>query len=136
MTNQQKTSKAMHYLLWIAQLAVAGVFIWAAAMKLLLPIEKLAAMFPWTGQVPPALVRIIGIIDLLGALGLILPALLRIKPHLTVTTAIGIIALMVCASIFHILRGEATVIGLNIFFVFLAAFITWGRSRRAPITSK
>ncbi|SHN10327.1 DoxX family protein [Chitinophaga sp. CF418] len=130
MTNQQKSSKAMNIILWIAQVFLAAGFLWAAAMKLLQPIEKLAAMWPWTGQVSPLIVRLLGVIDLLGALGLILPSLLRIKPGLTAITAIAIIVLMICASVFHIVRGEAAVIGFNIFFALLAAFIAWGRLKK------
>lgn len=127
MTNQQKASKVLHITLWIAQVLLAAVLIWAAGMKLSKPIEELAIMWPWTGQVAPALVKLTGIIDILGALGLILPSLLRIKPNLTPIAAIGVIALMVCASIFHIVRGEASGIGVNIFFAIVAAFIAWGR---------
>lgn len=127
MTNQQKASKVLHITLWIAQVLLAAVLIWAAGMKLFKPIEELAIMWPWTGQVAPALVKLTGIIDILGALGLILPSLLRIKPNLTPIAAIGVIALMVCASIFHIVRGEASLIGVNIFFAIVAAFIAWGR---------
>jgi len=127
MTNQQKSSKAMNIILWIAQVFVAAGFIWVAAIKLFQPIEKIAAMWPWTGEVPSLMVRLLGVVDLLGGLGLILPSLLHIKPRLTAFTAIAIIALMVCAGIFHIARGEAAVIGVNIFFAVIAAFIAWGR---------
>jgi len=63
-----------------------------------------------------------------------LPALLRIKPQLTIYTAYGTIVLMIAASIFHISRGEAKDIGFNIFIIVLAAFIAWGRQKKAPIT--
>lgn len=121
--------------LWAAQLLLAAGFIWASMMKLFQPIEQLSAMWPWTGQVPLALVKFTGIVDLLAASGLILPSLTRIQPKLTPITAIGIIALMLCASIFHISRGEASVIGINIIFALIAAFIAWGRFKKAPVTS-
>ncbi|PSL23044.1 DoxX family protein [Chitinophaga ginsengisoli] len=130
MTNQQQSSKALNISLWIAQVFVAAIFIWAATSKLFQPIEKIAAMWPWTGEVPSLMVRLLGVVDLLGGLGLILPSLLRIKPRLTAYTAIAIIALMVCASIFHIARGEAAVIGFNIFMAAIAAFIAWGRLKQ------
>jgi uncharacterized membrane protein YphA (DoxX/SURF4 family) len=131
MTNQQKFSKAMHISLWAAQIVLAIVFIWAAMMKLFQPAEKLAAMWPWTGQVPASLVKFTGIVDLLGGIGLVLPSLLHIKPKLTPITAIGIIVLMVCGSVFHILRGEASAIRVNIIFTCIAIFIAWGRFRNA-----
>jgi len=91
---------------------------------------------PWTGQVPELVVRLLGIIDLLGAIGLILPALLRIKPQLTFWAALGIIALMICAIIFHVSRGEVSVIGINVFSIIIAGFIAWGRFRQVVVTSK
>lgn len=70
---------------------------------------------------------ITGFIDLLGGIGIVLPALLRIQPRLTVYSAYGIIALMIAASIFHISRGEAGDIGFNIFTVALGVLVVWGR---------
>ncbi|MCS3735302.1 DoxX family protein [Mucilaginibacter dorajii] len=133
MTDQHKPSKLLNIILWVTQVLLAATLIWAAAMKLFQPIEKLSAMWPWAGQVPVALVKFTGIIDLLGALGLLLPALLRIRPKLTPIAAVAIIVLMVSASIFHIARGEASVIGVNIIFALMAAFIAWGRWSKASI---
>lgn len=133
MTNQQKSSKALHIALWVVQVVLAAGLIAGGFMKLFQPIETLAAMWPWAGEVPVALVKGTGIIDLLGALGIILPSLLRIQPKLTPIAAIGIVALMITASIFHIARGEASQIGFNVFFAGLAAFVAWGRLRKAPI---
>ena len=129
MANQPKSSKALDIALWTAQLLLAAGFIWAASMKLFQPIDKLSAMWPWAGQIPVFYVRGLGIIDLLGGLGIILPSLLRTWPRLTSLTAIGIIVLMICAIVFHVSRGEASVIGVNFFFAFLAAFVAWGRWR-------
>jgi uncharacterized membrane protein len=125
----------MHVTLWVAQILVALFLITGAVLKFQ-PIEKIAAMMPWAGQVPAVVVRLLGVIDLLGALGLILPSLLRIKPLLAVWAAIGVIALMACATIFHVYRGEASVVGVNIFCAFIATFIAWGRLKKAPITAK
>ena len=136
MAAAQQPSRAWNITLWIVQILLAATLIWAAAMKLLQPTEKLAAMWPWTSQVPPALVTFTAITDLLGALGLVLPALLRIQPRLIPIAAICIVILMIVASAFHIARGEASLIGVNITFTLMAAFIAWGRIVRAPITSK
>lgn len=127
MVNQQKPSKGIHIALWVAQVLLAVSLVWASYMKLFQPVEKLSAMWPWTGQVPVAVVKLTGMVDLLAALGLILPLLFRIQPKLTPIAAVGIIVLMLCAGIFHIMRGEASLIGVNIFFAVLAAFIAWGR---------
>ncbi|MGA0556246.1 DoxX family protein [Larkinella sp. VNQ87] len=115
------------------QTVLAASLGWAAAVKWIQPVEKVAAMWPWAGEVPAALLKLTGIIDFIGAIGLMLPALLRLKPILTPMAALGVIALMVCASIFHVARGEASVIGANLVFAGMAAFIAWGRLRKAPI---
>jgi len=127
---QKQASKALNITLWIAQILLSASMLWASAMKLFQPVEKLAAMWPWAGQVSPILVKFTGIVDLLGALGLILPALIH-KPKLISFTAMAIIVLMICASIFHIARGEASVIGVNVVFAGLAVFIAWGRFTKA-----
>ncbi len=128
--------KTTHILLWIAQILLSITLIWAAFVKLVQPIEQLKAMWPWTGDVSPALVRFTGVIDFLGALGLLLPSLFRVKPILVPLAAIGIVLLMISASIFHICRGEASQIGFNVFFGALAAFVAYGRSKIAPIKQK
>lgn len=99
-------------------------------MKLAKSPAELAAMWPWAGEVSPALVKLTGIADLLGGLGLILPSLLRIKPALTSAAALGIVVLMICASVFHILRGEASQIGFNLVVAVLAGFVAWGRRKQ------
>ena len=131
MTTTKAPSKALDITLWVVQLLLASSMIWAAGLKLFQPTDKLAAMWPWVAQVPAGLLKFTGIVDLLGGLGLILPGLLRIMPRLTGITAICIIVLMIVAGIFHISRGEASVLGANVAFTVMAAFIAWGRLGRA-----
>ncbi len=136
MSNPQPSSKIISIALWAAQFILAATLVWASYMKLVQPVDQLATMWPWAGEVPVAFVKFTGIIDLLGAIGLILPALTRIKPVLTPIAAVAVIVLMLCASIFHISRGEASVTGVNVVFALIAAFIAWGRFKKAPIVSK
>ena len=112
--------------LWIAQIVLAVFFVMGAAMKFM-PVEKTAPKMPWMGDVPAIYVRVLGILDLVVVAGLILPMLLNIMPQLTLWTALGIIALMICAIVFHLLRGEKSDIGFNIFLIAAAAFVAWGR---------
>ena len=133
MTQNQKRSKTLHIALWVAQIALAAMFVMAGVMKSTQPIVDLSKTVPWTANVPVGLVRLIGISELLGGLGLVLPALLRIKPILTPIAAIGIVIIMVLAMIYHIAEGETNVIGINIAFGLVAAFIAWGRMKKAPI---
>lgn len=123
-------------ILWILQTLVAVTFIVPGFMKMLLPIQTLSAMLPWTGQVSPYMVRGLGLIDALGGIGIVLPSLLRVKPQLTEIVAVASILLMIIAILFHISRGEASVIGFNIIMIFILAFIAWGRNKKAPIHSK
>ena len=122
----------MNIFLWIAQVIVAVLFIWSGSVKLFHP-EQLP--WPWIKQ-NPGLVKFTGVLDVLAGIGLILPALLRIQPKLTVYAAYGTIGLMIAAGIFHVARGEAAQIGFNIFIAVMAAFIAWGRQTKAPVASK
>lgn len=128
MTTEQTKSKTWNVLLWITQVLLALIFLPTGLMKIVQP-ESLP--FPWIKD-DPNLVLITGVVDLLGGIGIILPATLRIQPKLTIYAAYGIILLMISACIFHIARGEAKDIGFNIFVVVLAAFIVWGRQKKAP----
>ncbi len=136
MSTPQKSSKALHISLWVAQVLLASVLIMGGTIKLFQPVEKVAEMWPWAGQVSVALVKFTGVVDLLGALGLIFPALLRIQPRLTPIAALGVVALMVAASVFHISRGEGSQIGFNVFCAAMAIFVAWGRFTKAPIAPK
>ena len=136
MTSQPKKSRALNIMLWLMQILLAVMLLWAGFTKLFEPTEKLSAMWPWTGQVPVTFVKFTGIVDVLGATGLILPSLLRIKPKLTPVAAIALCVLMVCAIVFHVSRGEASHIGINIVFIGIAAFVAWGRSRKAAIAPR
>lgn len=128
----QKNSNILNIILWIFQILLAVTFIWAGGMKLFQPNE-----LPWLWvKGNPELVIVSGILDILAGFGLTLPSLLRIHPKMTIYAAYGIIALMISASIFHMLRGEGNQIGFNIFILLSAIFIAWGRQKKAPITSK
>jgi uncharacterized membrane protein len=132
MDSELKTSKWMNIVLWIAQGILASTLIWAGYMKISRP-EELP--FPWIKE-QATLVTISAIIDILGGVGILFPALLRIQPKLTILVGYGIIALMICAIVFHIMRGEAKDIAFNIFMILVAVFIVWGRNTKAPIVAK
>jgi len=118
--------------LWITQLLLAAMFGMAGYMKLSEPISHLSAMLPFAAQIPEWLVRFIGAAELAGALGLILPAATRILPVLTPLAASGLLTIMVLASGFHISRGEISHLPINAVLGSLAAFIAWGRFKKAP----
>lgn len=123
----------MHVVLWIAQLVLASLFAISGGMKISLPIPALSESAPWTADVSPMLVRFIGAVELLGAAGVLLPALTGVKPWLTPLAAAALALVMLLAMGFHLTRGEATAIGINVMLGALALFVAWGRARRAPI---
>ncbi len=135
MTNSN-SSKWMNISLWVVQGLLAVMFLMAGANKLFQSIPELSKMLPWVTQVPEGLVRFIGFSELLGGIGLLLPAILRIKPILTSYAAIGLAVVMLLASIFHISKGEMSVIGMNFVFMAMALYVAWGRMKKVPISPK
>ncbi|MBX3163366.1 MAG: DoxX family protein [Bacteroidetes bacterium] len=136
MTHQQQKPKALHISLWIAQVILAAMFLMAGTMKSTQPIEELGKSLPWVNDVSAGLVRFIGISELLGGIGLLLPALLRIKPILTPLAALGLFAIMVFAFVYHITKGEYQALGFNVILAAIAFFIAWGRYKKVPIAAK
>ena len=124
----------MHILLWVVQVLLAGAFGMAGFLKSTQPVDALAqGGIAWASQVPLPMVRFIGISELLGALGLIVPAATKIKPILTPLAALGLLTVMILAMAFHLSRGEAQALPINIVLGGLAAFVAWGRTKKAPI---
>jgi hypothetical protein len=112
---------------WVAQAIVALSFIAGAYMKILTPIPDLSVIWPWTGALPPIAVRALGFIDLAGGVGIVLPTLTGIKPRLTGFAALGCVLLQISAIIFHLSRGEAAVLPVNIMLLALSAVVLWLR---------
>ncbi|MBV7331495.1 DoxX family protein [Chloroflexi bacterium TSY] len=124
----------MKIALWIVQILLAVAFGGSGFMKLVTPLEDLSQMVgPWVFDMPELLVRFIGLSEVAGALGLILPALTRIQPRLTSLAAVGLIVVMILAAGFHATRGEFSSILPNIVLLLLAAFVAYGRTSLAPI---
>jgi hypothetical protein len=117
----------MNVLLWIDQGLLAGAYLLAGAPKATWPIAALSKRVSWMGTVPAGLVRFIGVAELLGAIGLVLPLLTGIQPWLTVAAAIGLIVLQVCAVVFHVSRGELRALPANAVLLLLALFVVIGR---------
>jgi putative oxidoreductase len=132
----ESAPKAWNIALWVAQVLLAVAFGMAGFMKTTLPIADLTEKMVWPGALPPALVRFIGVSEFAAALGLILPAATRIKPVLTPLAGVGLVIVMLLAAIFHAMRGEFGALPMNLGFGALAAFVAWGRFRKAPIAPR
>jgi hypothetical protein len=124
-----KPSKGLSIALWVVQALLFVLFAGTGLWKLTSPVPALAAKFPWMGEVPAWFMRLTGVFDLLGGVGVLLPALTRIKPGLTVWAALGCALLQLSAIVFHVSRGEAANTPFNFVLVALAAFVFWGRRR-------
>ncbi|TNE46178.1 MAG: DoxX family protein [Deltaproteobacteria bacterium] len=124
----------MNIALWILQSLLAIAFVMAGGMKIVTPIDQLVKNGMLFAQdVPVWLVRFIGVSEVAGALGLILPAALKIQPKLTPVAAALLSLVMILALGTHVMRGEMAAIGAPIVLALLSAFVAWGRFVKAPI---
>lgn len=114
----------------LAQAIVAMSFAAGAVMKLRLPIPQLSAIWPWTGDLAQPIVRLLGIVDLAGALGVTVPALLGWRPAWTWSAACGCVALQVCAMLFHAWRGEFAALPVNVVLLGASIIIVGGYGER------
>jgi hypothetical protein len=119
----------MTHALWIVQALLALLFLFAGGTKLVLPLEQLQGPVP----LPGAFVRFIGVVEVLGALGLVLPGLLRIRPGLTPLAAAGLVIVMAGATVITAATGTLAMALIPLAVGVLAAFVAYGRWRLAPV---
>jgi len=113
----------MNIALWIVTGLLAVMYLTAGLMKTFTPKEKLSTSLPWTEDYSAGTVRFIGIVELLGALGLVLPWLTGVAPILTPLAASGLVIVQVLAIIVHIRRHEARALPFNVLLLVLALFV-------------
>jgi uncharacterized membrane protein YphA (DoxX/SURF4 family) len=116
----------MNVALWIAQVLLAVAFLlagWNHALRY----QEAKKQMAWVKDVPEPLVRFIGTAEILGGIGLIVPALTHILPWLTPLAASGLAALMIVALAFHIVRSEWRNLSVNVLLLALAAYVAYGR---------
>jgi hypothetical protein len=119
----------MDLALWITAGLLAAVALSGGITKTFVPLEKLAPHegAAWTRRVSPIFVRSLGVIEILAAIGLILPAVVDVAPVMVPVTAVCWVALMVGAMITHGRLGQAKLVLVNVVYVALAVFIAVGR---------
>lgn len=122
----------MNIALWAVQVILFLIFFMAGWSKTF-QYEKAKASMPWVKEYSPGFVKSIGRFELLGALGLILPGILRILPILTPIAAIGLSIIMILAAAFHYRRKEFSGIPMNIILLLFALFIAIGRFTIMPL---
>ncbi|MFG3620937.1 DoxX family protein [Nocardia sp. NPDC047654] len=127
----------MNLTLWIAAGLLAAVALAGGITKTFVPAQKLAQSpgGRWTGHTSVGFVKTLGVIEILAAAGLILPAALDIAPVLVPVTAVCWVLLMIGAIITHLREGEAKFIVLNLVYLALAAYVAWGRLGPESFTS-
>lgn len=120
----------MDIALWIVAGVLALAYLVAGISKLFIPKERITAggaAGRWVEDFTPGTVKAIGGLELLGAVGLILPAVLGIAPILVPVAALGIALLMVGAAVVRVRRREYRVMTVDLTYLVLAVFVAWGR---------
>lgn len=121
----------LHYTLWLVQVLLALVFLFAGGLKLITPVEVLIAQMPI--PLPGLFVQFIGVAEVLGAVGLVLPGLLHIREGLTPLAAVGLVTIMVGATILTLIGGGGTLALYPLLVGLLAAFVAYGRWPLRPL---
>ncbi len=122
----------LNYTLWGTQGLLALIFVAAGAMKLVMPLADLADQ----SGLPGPFMKFIGVAEVLGGLGMILPGLLRIRSSLTPLAAAGLVIIMIGATVDTLAIDGAALAVMPIVIGMLAGFVAYGRSRLAPIRAR
>jgi DoxX-like family len=124
----------MNIVLWIVQVLLAALFGFAGSMKWIMSVEAMNAQSPI--QLPGLLLHFIGTCEVLGALGLILPGLLRIRTGLTPLAAAGLTIIVIGATVITIMGGQIPGAALPFVAALLAAFVAYFRWRVVPLRGR
>src|SRR5215467_2192397 len=122
-SNEYKETKIKNYALWTVQWLLALLFLWAGGLKLVLPLEMLKGPV----ALPGLFVRFIGVAESLGAIGLILPWLLRIRPILTPLAAVGLVIIMIGATVITLIGAGGALALFPVIVGILSASVAYGR---------
>ena len=121
----------MTYILWIVQGLLALIFLYAGGLKLVLPLEVMTEQMPL--PLPGWFLRFVAVAEVLGAIGLILPGLLRIRPGLTPLAAAGLVINMIGATIVTLAGGGVAPALIPLVVGLLSALVAYGRWQLAPL---
>jgi uncharacterized membrane protein YphA (DoxX/SURF4 family) len=124
----------MNLALWIIAIVLAVGFVASGLLKIVRTKEQLVASgFGWAQDYSPSTIRLIGFAEILGAIGLILPAALHIAPILVPLAAVGLALVMAGAAVVHARRTEWPFIAVNAVLLALAVIVAWGRFGPYPL---
>ncbi len=125
-------SPALNYALWTVQVLLAALFLFAGVSKFTMPMDQMTKQMP----MPAGFLYFIGVAEILGGLGLVLPSLLRIKPSLTPLAAAGLMIIMIGATVISVQIGGAKAAVPAFVALLLSTFVAYGRWRLWPIPPK
>ncbi|MFE5038204.1 DoxX family protein [Streptomyces sp. NPDC056683] len=117
----------MNIVLWIIAALLAAAFLFSGLFKLALSREKYIAAQDWAAGSPRWAPHVIGALEVLGAIGVVLPAVVNIAPVLVPLAAAGLALVMIGAAAMHLRRGEYPALAPSGVLLILAATVTWGR---------
>lgn len=120
----------MNIALWIVAGLLAVVYVGSGGLKVIASKQRIAATGPaagWTEDFSPPAIKAIGVLEILGGLGLVLPAALGIAPGLVPLAALGLAMIMVGAAVTRISRREYTLMLADLAYLVLIGFVLWGR---------
>jgi uncharacterized membrane protein YphA (DoxX/SURF4 family) len=118
----------MNLTLWIVAIVLAVAFAGSGLMKQFVPKDKLVTSGQgWAQEMSQSNIRLIGIAEILGAIGLVVPAATHIAPILVPLAAVGLAIVMVGAVVVHLRRNEVMNVAVNVVLFGLAVFVAWGR---------
>ena len=120
----------MNRVLWIVQALLAALFVFAGVMKFVMPVEEMTRQMP---ELSGTFLHFIGVCEVLGALGLLLPGLLHIKPGLTPLAAAGLVIIMIGATVLTLMIGPVAPALIPLATGLLAVWVAYGRWRLAPL---
>ena len=133
---QPKKRSGLNIFLWFVQGLLAIAFLGAGFMKVSTPYEQLVSNpeAAWVRNFSAGFLKFIGVAEILGAIGLLVPSLTRIQPRLTPLAAAGLVLIMMGAAVTHIRQGESFI--PNLVLATLAVVVIWGRWKKAPIAPR
>jgi len=116
--------------LWIIQGLLAALFLFSGVTKLILPIEEMTRQI----ALPGLFLRFIGVCEILGALGLILPGIFRVRTGLTPLAAVALVIIMIGATVVNLMAGQRVAALITLVVGLLLAFVAYNRSKMLPRT--